>query len=450
MTKESSFMKIPVLLALLVVGHAAGARVARSGVITLSGGPPTPRRLALAKLEKEEKQQRRRQLEERGTKVAVLAGLGAASTSMGGPPLSLYARSLAGCLVSTLPGIYDAHLSVSYGYGLALIFQASCFMGSRSSASVLLLLAYVLYGVKVVVFQLARDLDPAYVEKALEPSRAKQRAKGQEPVGLSRARVPLVGGVGLLLTTFCFPLHATAAATRSMAGALLVGCGAIAALAGLAFQTVADVQKLLVKRSQGADALVTGGLWRLSRHPNYLGEIVFQAGVLFAGLAASLASGSLPVALSRCYLSLIAPVTFISIMLGATRGLEARQLEAYKESPNYREYVRVTPQLFPAIPSPLAAARATWTRLHVLLRQRRDDDAEDETVEDAADVWTGGASFPGVGQERPVDSADVTRAALAEQQETEERASEIEGIVSVTVLAGVAAVVTGAIGSLMF
>jgi steroid 5-alpha reductase family enzyme len=446
-------MKKILVVLLLLVGHGACGRVARSGVIALSGGPPTPRRLALAKLAKEQQQERRRQLKERGTKVFFLAGLGAASASMGGPPLSLFARSLAGCLLSTSPGVYDAHLSVSYGYGLALIFQATCFMGAplgQGSASALLLLAYVLYGVKVVVFQLARDLDPAYVQKALEPSRAKQRAKGQEPVGLSSARLPLVIGVGLLLTTYCFPLHATAAASSSMAGTLLAGCGALVALAGLGFQTVADVQKLLVKRSQGADALVTGGLWRLSRHPNYLGEIVFQAGVLLAGVAASLASGSLRVALSRCCLSLVAPLTFIGIMLGATRGLEARQLAAYKEEPNYREYVRVTPRLLPTIPSPLAAARATLARLRVLLRRRRDDDAEDETVKDAADVWTGGASFPAVGRARPVESADVTRAALAEQQETEERASEIEGIVGVTALAAVAAVVTGAIGSLMF
>ena len=79
----------------------------------------------------------------------------------------------------------------------------------------------------------------------------------------------------------------------------------------------------------GADALCKDGLWYFSRHANYLGEIYFQTGVLIAGLAASSASGALRLALPRAYLSLLAPLTFISIMLASTRGLEARQLEAY-------------------------------------------------------------------------------------------------------------------------
>ena len=41
-------------------------------------------------------------------------------------------------------------------------------------------------------------------------------------------------------------------------------------------QTIADVQKFRHKAREGADAPCFGGLWSLTRHPNYLGEIGFQ------------------------------------------------------------------------------------------------------------------------------------------------------------------------------
>ena len=48
------------------------------------------------------------------------------------------------------------------------------------------------------------------------------------------------------------------------------------ALFSLLMQTIADVQKFRHKARDGADAPCFGGLWSLTRHPNYLGEIGFQ------------------------------------------------------------------------------------------------------------------------------------------------------------------------------
>ena len=50
-------------------------------------------------------------------------------------------------------------------------------------------------------------------------------------------------------------------------------------LSGLLFEAVADEQKLVAKRAHGASVPVTGGLYAVCRHPNYLGEIVFHLGV---------------------------------------------------------------------------------------------------------------------------------------------------------------------------
>lgn len=53
-------------------------------------------------------------------------------------------------------------------------------------------------------------------------------------------------------------------------------------LSGLLLEAVADEQKLVAKRAHGASVPVTGGLYGVCRHPNYLGEIVFHLGVRLA------------------------------------------------------------------------------------------------------------------------------------------------------------------------
>jgi len=88
------------------------------------------------------------------------------------------------------------------------------------------------------------------------------------------------------------------------------------------------------------------GLWSMSRHPNYLAEILFHCGLLLAALPACRSAAA-------AWRVLLAPGAFISIMLQSTRGLDGRQLEAYGERPEYREYVARTPRLFFfATPSP--------------------------------------------------------------------------------------------------
>ena len=318
-------------------------------------GPPTPRRIALAKIAAEEAEQRKKLIVQRGSKAAGIIGLSAACLAVAGPPLPLLCKVLCGSLLCTASGLYDGHLAVSYGYGLSLLLQACIFLprAPPTLASRLLLSAYALYGVKVCAFQGLRDRDPAYVAKALEPRRREQQKKqGVPAVGFSAARLPLVVGVAVLLTTFAFPLHASVVAASLGAAVPLIGVvGGFVALAGLLFQTIADAQKFALKRMSGADALCRTGLWSLSRHPNYLGEIVFQIGVLLSGVGGALASGSLCHAASRAFLSLLAPLTFASIMLASTRSLEERQLKAYGEEINYREWVRVTPRLFIGIVS---------------------------------------------------------------------------------------------------
>lgn len=476
----------------------------------LTDGPPTPRRLALAKIAKEEAQQRKKVMKQRGSQFGIGIAVVGLSLACGGPSAALLLRTFLGTLACTLPGLWDGHLAVSYGYGLTMIWQVWCFLPVVSPRSApasmrLLMLAYALYGLKVCAFQAVRDADPAYVTKALEPMRkqqakSKRRAGGKPvpPVGFSTARLPLVLGVGTLLSTFAFPLHAAAQASSSGLSTLGGLLGGLLALGGLGLQTVADVQKLAFKRECGADALCRTGLFSLSRHPNYLGELAFQAGVLLAGLASAVASGGAFRAVARAVLSCLAPLAFCGIMIGATRSLEERQLAAYADEINYREWVRTTPRLFiggsrvrqaageweAAVGAARTSTRRAWRRWRgrggmsdggslddadddgELLVLGEQQDVEDysiyvEAAEPAPDKKEGGAVVGRLAQGVTAATAaasaglsaittDPTREVLAAKEEKEQLGEEIWNIVSVTGLAGVAAWVLGAAGNALF
>ena len=74
-------------------------------------------------------------------------------------------------------------------------------------------------------------------------------------------------------------------------------------------------------------------LWKYSRHPNYLGEILFWFGIYFMGLSSGLA----PFWIIICPLIMLALFVFISCPMMDERSLENR--------PNYRSYMDKTSQL---------------------------------------------------------------------------------------------------------
>jgi steroid 5-alpha reductase family enzyme len=249
----------------------------------------------------------------------------------GAPRLPLLLASLGTSLACAAPLLNDTHVAVTYGYGASLMCQSLLFSATRtvwpSTGAVLLLLVYLLYGIKMCVFQALRDTTPGYVAKVLQPARddaawrLSRRRAASGPARWIPPRLPFVLSFGLLLSAFCFPLNSavTAAPRRTLGVAL----GALTALAGLALQSVADGQKFNFKQQYGADELCTRGLWSLSRHPNYLGEIVFHAGVLLAGLMGARNP-------SAAFLSSLAPAVFIRIMHRATVRLEGSQLAFYE------------------------------------------------------------------------------------------------------------------------
>lgn len=117
--------------------------------------------------------------------------------------------------------------------------------------------------------------------------------------------------------------------------------GAILWVVGFGIEITADSQKSAFRaRPENKDAFITTGLWSISRHPNYLGEIMLWLGV--AVIAFPTLSG-------WGYVALFSPV-FVFILLNFVSGvplLEKRADEKWGGQEAYEQYKKSTPVLFP-------------------------------------------------------------------------------------------------------
>ena len=112
-------------------------------------------------------------------------------------------------------------------------------------------------------------------------------------------------------------------------------------LIGFSFEAIADEQKRRFKSDKkNKDAFISTGLWGISRHPNYFGEIL-----LWVGMAVI----ALPTLIGWQYVTLISPI-FIYFLLTRVSGvnlLEDRANQKWGGTEEYESYVKKTPVLIP-------------------------------------------------------------------------------------------------------
>ena len=112
---------------------------------------------------------------------------------------------------------------------------------------------------------------------------------------------------------------------------------------GFVFQVVADYQKTKFKANPAnKDNFIQEGLWSISRHPNYFGEIALWIGIAIMAV---------PVMSGLQYVSLISPVFgFLLIyFVSGVRLLENRGDKKWGNNPDYKKYKKNTPVFFPKI-----------------------------------------------------------------------------------------------------
>ena len=134
---------------------------------------------------------------------------------------------------------------------------------------------------------------------------------------------------------------AAIASQRSMAPEAHLYIGLALWLAGFGFEVIADRQKTRFRADPANEGkFITSGLWSISRHPNYFGEIVLWLGI--AVIAFPALSG-------WQFVTLLSPIfaIFLLTRVSGVNLLERRGQERWGEDPAYRAYLDSTPALVP-------------------------------------------------------------------------------------------------------
>lgn len=136
-------------------------------------------------------------------------------------------------------------------------------------------------------------------------------------------------------------LRKPASALSKLSPRVLIGLGLW--VLGFFIEVTADRQKAAFKSDPAnAGRWINSGLWAHSRHPNYAGEILLWSGLALSASAALRSPWELALA-GLCPL-------FNYLLIAKLSGvpmLEAYGRKKWGENPDYLDYVRRTPEIFP-------------------------------------------------------------------------------------------------------
>ena len=148
-----------------------------------------------------------------------------------------------------------------------------------------------------------------------------------------------LGGTWVFIT-MAAGLAAMTSQSQSPVDAFLV-VGATLWVIGFGIEVVADQQKTAFRKDPAnAEKFIISGLWSISRHPNYFGEIILWIGIAVIAL---------PVLEGWQWVTLVSPV-FVSFLLLKVSGvpmLENNAESRWGNDPEFRQYKAKTPTLIP-------------------------------------------------------------------------------------------------------
>ena len=227
---------------------------------------------------------------------------------------------------------------MSVGYGLAVggigvaIFAIACIRGNLTPVMAVLCCLLLVYGLRLGLFLLIREMKSAAYRKTLN-------AQTDKPV-------PIFVKVFMWIFMAVLYVMETSAiwyreATAPDGPQLCAWIGAAIMVCGILLEALADKQKSAAKKIDPNKPAMTG-LFKISRCPNYFGEITFWTGVFVSGWC--ILKGW------QWVIAIIGYIAIIMIMISGAQRLEKRQNKNYGSLPEYQAYVKKTPILVPFIP----------------------------------------------------------------------------------------------------
>ncbi len=143
---------------------------------------------------------------------------------------------------------------------------------------------------------------------------------------------------GIILWFVSIPLIATILSSPSAPLTWLDGLAVLVWLVGFIFEAGGDWQLARFKADPAnTGKLLTGGLWRYTRHPNYFGDAVqWWAFYIFA-----LAAGA--------WWTVLSPLLMTTLLLRVS-GVAMLERSLKKNKPGYEAYIRQTNAFFPGLP----------------------------------------------------------------------------------------------------
>lgn len=140
-----------------------------------------------------------------------------------------------------------------------------------------------------------------------------------------------------------FPITVLLSVKLSAPIGIVAVLGALLWLFGFLVEAIADRQKRSFRdRAENKGRWIDSGLWRYSRHPNYLGEVIQWWGLFAAAMSA------LPLSLAYVVLGPIV-ITLLILFLSGVPILEKTAEEKYGANPEYQAYKKRT-SLFLLLP----------------------------------------------------------------------------------------------------
>jgi steroid 5-alpha reductase family enzyme len=221
---------------------------------------------------------------------------------------------------------------VAWGLGFILVAVVSMIAGHVFSLRALLVSTLVLiWGLRLALHIHSRNRG-----KGEDPRYRKWREEwGKWFVLRSFLQVFMLQGILLLLVAVPIIFTNTAPATPL---GWLDFLGLAVWLYGFCFEAVGDRQLLkFIRNPANKGTLMTSGLWRYSRHPNYFGEVTLWWGIWLMTLA-----------LPGGWLTIIGPLTITFLILKVS-GIPMLE-KPYEDRADFQEYKLRTSAFFPLPP----------------------------------------------------------------------------------------------------